>query len=133
MANILIIDDDAVFAEMIEQRLIRAGHQASVHLGPFGGTIAARREGLDLIILDVFMPGLDGGSLLDLMRRDNAQMRPKVIFCSSMDAAPLRELSVRHHADGFIPKGAGRQQLVNYVDQILQRPNSAETRHRPKT
>jgi DNA-binding response OmpR family regulator len=132
MANILIIDDDLVFAEMIEQRLIRAGHQASVHLGPFGGTIAARRAGLDLIILDVFMPGLDGASLLDLMRRDGTLQRRRVIFCSSMDAELLRSLAVRHQADGWIPKGAGRQQLLNYVEQVLQRSNTAETRHRPK-
>jgi DNA-binding response OmpR family regulator len=132
MANILIIDDDAVFAEMVEQRLIRAGHRASAHIGPFGGTIAARREGLDLIILDVFMPGLDGASLLDLMRRDGVALRPKVIFCSSMDAEPLRELALRHHADGWIPKSAGRQQLVNYVDQIVLRANPADPRHRPK-
>jgi DNA-binding response OmpR family regulator len=132
MANILIIDDDAVFSEMVEQRLIRAGHQASVHLGPFGGTIAARKEGLDLIILDVFMPGLDGGSLLDLMRRDGALMRPRVIFCSSMDATPLRELAARHHADGWIPKSAGRQQLLGYVDQVLQRSSSFDTRGRSK-
>jgi DNA-binding response OmpR family regulator len=132
MANILIIDDDAVFAEMTEQRLIRAGHRASAHIGPFGGTIAARREGLDLIILDVFMPGLDGASLLDLMRRDGAAQRPKVIFCSSMDVGPLRELALRHQADGCIPKSAGRQQLVNYVEEILQRSVPGDGRHRTK-
>jgi DNA-binding response OmpR family regulator len=131
MANILIIDDDAVYAEMLEQRLSRAGHQASVHLGPFGGTLAARKEGLDLIILDVFMPGLDGGSLLDLMRRDGIR-RPRVVFCSSMDQEPLRELALRHHADGWIPKSAGRKLLLERVEQVLSRPSSAERYRTPK-
>ena len=132
MATILIIDDDAVYAEMLEQRLVRAGHEATVHLGPFGGTIAARKEGLDLIILDVFMPGLDGGSLLDLMRRDMVGRRPRVIFCSSMDTGPLRDLAMRHHADGWIPKSTGRQQLLERVEQVLARGGSGERHRMPK-
>jgi DNA-binding response OmpR family regulator len=127
MANILIIDDDPLYANMLEQRLSRAGHDVSLHVGPFGGTVAARRPNLDLIILDVFMPGLDGGALLDLMRQ-SAGPRPRVILCSSMDAAPLRSLAMRHHADGSIPKGAGRQQLVEYVERILSRSNVGSPR-----
>ncbi len=125
MANILIIDDDPVYAEMLEQRLTRAGHRASVHIGPFGGTLAARKEGLDLIVLDVFMPGLDGGSLLALMRRDGIR-RPRVLLCSSMDPAPLRDLAVKIHADGWVTKSAGRLQLLARVDQLLSRHSSAE-------
>lgn len=121
MSNILIIDDDPVYADMLAQRLTRAGHQASVHVGPFGGTIAARKSGIDLIILDVFMPGLDGASLLDLMHKDGAVLRAKVIFCSSMDAGPLRELAQLHHADGWIAKSAGRQELLGCLEQVLSR------------
>lgn len=120
MANILIIDDDPVYGEMMQQRLTRSGHQTSLHLGPFGGTIAARKAGLDLVILDVFMPGLDGASLLDLMRKEGASC-PRVVFCSSMDPAPLRALAVRHHADGWIPKSAGRQELMDCLDRVLVR------------
>jgi two-component system, OmpR family, response regulator len=132
MAYILIIDDDAIYGNMLEQRLVRAGHHATLHMGPFGATIAARKGPCDLIILDVFMPGLDGGSLLDLMKKDGA-IRPKVIFCSSMDSGPLQEFAQRHHADGSIPKSAGRQQLVDYVEHILERNHIHDARPRPKT
>jgi two-component system, OmpR family, copper resistance phosphate regulon response regulator CusR len=124
MASILIIDDDPVYSDMMQQRLTRAGHQVSVHLGPFGGTLAARKEGLDLIILDVFMPGLDGPSLLELMRKDTTR-RPKVIFCSSMDANPLRELARQHQAEGSIPKAGARKNLLECVDSVLTRPRAS--------
>jgi DNA-binding response OmpR family regulator len=120
MARILIIDDDPVYSDMMQQRLTRAGHEVSVLVGPFGGTLAARKEGLDLVILDVFMPGLDGPSLLDLMRKDTVR-RPKVIFCSSMDAKPLEELAKQHQADGSIPKAGGRRDLLEYVEFVLAR------------
>jgi DNA-binding response OmpR family regulator len=129
LANILIIDDDPVYSGMLQQRLERAKHQVSVHLGPFGGTLAARKPGIDLVILDVFMPGLDGPALLDLMRRDGLSSRPKVIFCSSMDVEQLKALALRHHAHGWVSKAAARQQLLDCLDRVL--GPSARFNHRP--
>jgi DNA-binding response OmpR family regulator len=119
MGKILIIDDDPIYSDMLKERLLREGHQATVHLGPFGGTAAAAQSELDLIILDVFMPGLDGPDLLALMRKRRTTTRPKVIFMSSMDAEPLRELAARHQADGSLPKSAGRAEVLDYVAAVL--------------
>jgi DNA-binding response OmpR family regulator len=119
MGKILIIDDDAIYSDMLKERLLREGHQVTVHLGPFGGTAAAAQSDLDLIILDVFMPGLDGPDLLALMRKRRTTTRAKVIFMSSMDAEPLRELAVRHQADGSLPKSAKRAEVLDYVAAVL--------------
>jgi len=69
------------------------------------------------------MPGLDGPSLLDLMRKDTVR-RPKVIFCISMDPKPLEELAQQHQADGSIPKAGGRRDLLQYVEFVLARRRS---------
>jgi len=125
MANILIIDDDPIYSDMLRERLLREGHFATVHLGPFGGTAAAAQPNLELIILDVFMPGLDGPDLLAVMRKRKTAKRAKVIFMSSMDAEPLRELAERHHADGSIPKSAPRSEILEYVARVLASTTSA--------
>jgi DNA-binding response OmpR family regulator len=119
VANILIIDDDASYATMTQQRLERAGHYVNVHVGPFGATKAASQLGIDLILLDVFMPGLSGPQLLEVMRQNKAVAHAKVIFCSSMDAAPLKALAEEHHADGFVPKSAERHELLAMVERTL--------------
>ena len=119
VASILIIDDDPVYGDMMKQRLERAGHRVTLHLGPFGATVAARRSGIDLIILDVFMPALGGPDLLELMRQNNPDSPAKVIFCSSMDVGPLRAISELHRADGFIPKSAGRLDLLKLVTSLV--------------
>lgn len=119
MANILIIDDDATYASMTQQRLERAGHYVSLHIGPFGATKAASQLGIDLILLDVFMPGLSGPQLLEVMRQNRAVAHAKVIFCSSMDAGPLKTLAEEHRADGFVPKAAERQELLATVARVL--------------
>lgn len=121
MANILIIDDDENFASMTQQRLERAGHQVTVHVGPFGATKAASQYGIDLILLDVFMPGLSGPQLLEVMRQNRSVAHAKVIFYSSMDPGPLQTLAAEHHADGYVAKGAERQQLLDVVTRVLER------------
>ena len=119
MANILVIDDDPIYADMLTERLRREGHVVTLQVGPFGGTVAASQQDLDLIILDVFMPGLNGPDLLALMRKRQGTLRPKVIFTSSMDVEPLRELAMTHQADGYIPKSAGRTEVLESVATVL--------------
>jgi DNA-binding response OmpR family regulator len=119
VANILIIDDDATYASMTQQRLERAGHLVDLHIGPFGATKAASQLGIDLILLDVFMPGLSGPQLLEVMRQNRAVAHAKVIFCSSMDAAPLKALAEEHRAEGFVPKAAERHELLATVARVL--------------
>jgi len=119
MANILVIDDDPIYADMLTERLRREGHAVRLQVGPFGGTVAASQQDLDLIILDVFMPGLNGPDLLALMRKQQGSLRPKVILTSSMDVEPLRELAVSHQADGYIPKSAGRTEVLEAVAAVL--------------
>ena len=129
MGKILIIDDDPIYSDMLKERLAREGHQASVHLGPFGGTAAAAQPDLDLIILDVFMPGLDGPDLLALIRKRLAATRSptKIMFMSSMDAGPLRELAARHQADGSLPKSAARAEILEYVASLLAKPKGNDS------
>jgi DNA-binding response OmpR family regulator len=122
MGKILIIDDDPIYSDMLKERLLREGHHVSVHLGPFGGTAAAAQSDLDLIILDVFMPGLDGPDLLALMRKRKNASQVRVMFMSSMDAEPLKELAARHQADGWLPKSAGRAEVLDYVAALLAKP-----------
>jgi DNA-binding response OmpR family regulator len=119
MRNILIIDDDPIYSNMLKERLTRQGHRVTVHVGPFGGTVAAAQPDLDLIILDVFMPGLDGPDLLGLIRKRKDAPQCKVMFMSSMDPEPLRELALRQHADGWLPKSAARAQVLEYVASLL--------------
>jgi CheY-like chemotaxis protein len=118
MAKILIIDDDAVFSDMTKQRLERAGHHVSVHLGPFGATAAASDKYFDLIILDVFMPALSGPDLLEIMRR-NPRARAPVVFCSSMDPGPLGKLAAEHRAVGFVSKSASREEFIETIQRAL--------------
>jgi PleD family two-component response regulator len=122
MASILLIDDDPVYADMSRQRLERAGHKVSVHIGPFGATTAVSERPFELIIMDVFMPGLSGPDLLGIIRRTASGARTRVLLCSSMDAAPLARIADERGANGSITKAAGRVEFLRTVGHVLEEP-----------
>jgi CheY-like chemotaxis protein len=119
MSKVLIIDDDPVYADMTRQRMERAGYRVDVHIGPFGATAAIGDNAYDLVILDVFMPGLAGPDLLSIIRKSEAGAHTRVLLCSSMDPAPLARVAEEHGANGAISKAAGRFEFLQAVDQAL--------------
>lgn len=63
MIDVLIIDDDPVFGELMVDRLGAAGLRASFHHGWFQSLIRVREEQPKLLIIDVNMPAMSGTSL----------------------------------------------------------------------
>jgi PleD family two-component response regulator len=119
MSTVLIIDDDPVYADMARQRLERAGYRVAVHIGPFGATAVVSDKAYDLVILDVFMPGLAGPDLLSLIRKSTAASATRVLLCSSMDSGPLARVAEERGANGSISKAAGRAEFLRAVEQAM--------------
>lgn len=83
MARVLVADDDAVIRRLLEVNLEMEGHEV-LHAGD--GTEALdviRREDLDLVILDVMMPDLDGWTVRAEMLEDPELADVPVIFVSA--------------------------------------------------
>ena len=119
MAKLLIIDDDPVYADMARQRMERAGYSVDVHIGPFGATAAIGDNAYDLVILDVFMPGLAGPDLLGIIRKSGAGANTRVLLCSSTDPGPLARIAEECGANGSISKAAGRAEFLRAIDEAL--------------
>jgi len=114
MVDVLLIDDDPTFSELMKQRLEHEGFTVKVQAGALGGSLSAVRRGeYKLVILDINMPGLSGAGLCDLIRRENAAL--PIFFLSSMDIAELRPLATKHGATLALSKGASRDQVVAAV------------------
>ena len=80
--QILLVEDEKVFAEAVRKHLERAGYKVSL-----AGTLAAARDGLkagppDLILLDMRLP--DGAGLELLAEIGAAQSGPPVLVMSAM-------------------------------------------------
>ena len=118
MAQILIVDDDAAFGTMLKQRLAKSGHRVDFHEGAFG-TLNKVRQGYDLLIIDVYMPALDGTRLIQEIRRAQDLRGIKIVLASSMDEAPLAALAKQAGANGYLWKAAPSVELAASINAVL--------------
>jgi CheY-like chemotaxis protein len=118
MAKIMIIDDDPIFAEVTLQRLQTSGHLVEVHDGALGALTAIRLGNFDVVVVDVFMPAIQGTRLTELIR-ERGQGSPRVVLTSSMDTEELSKLAVKHGADAWVSKSANRAELNAVVSKMI--------------
>ena len=115
---ILFIDDDDRDGIDTFHRLTKLGFVARYHRGPFGTLAAIRDTQCDLVLLDVNMPGLDGPSLLRVIRHTYSHL-PVLLF-SNMESSALQRI-VRHiGADGSIVKTAPEEELAATLHEVLE-------------
>ena len=82
--RILIVDDEAVFTRMVKLNLEQTGnYEVRAENRAQHAPAAAREFKPDLILLDVIMPGLDGGELASLLRSDPALKHTPIVFLTA--------------------------------------------------
>jgi two-component system OmpR family response regulator len=118
MASILMVDDDAHIREVARFALAKAGH--AVELASDGAIAYERalRGGIDLIVLDILMPELDG---LALCRRLRAHGKVPIVFLSSRAEEADRVLGLDLGADDYVTKPFSPRELVARVAAVLRR------------
>jgi PAS domain S-box-containing protein len=111
-ATLLVIEDDAGLAHLLQTRLERAGHAVITASNADEGFACASAGGLDLIVLDERLPG--GASGLDLFRKIKAagQDVPTILFTAFSDEKVVLQ-ALRTGVIDFIPK------TPNYLDYLL--------------
>ncbi|MGB7305015.1 MAG: response regulator, partial [Burkholderiaceae bacterium] len=72
MEHVLIIDDDIDLSQLLKEYLEAEGLQVSQCFDGQSGSVAAVADGLDIVILDVMMPGLDGIATLRKIRESSS-------------------------------------------------------------
>jgi two-component system OmpR family response regulator len=118
MSRVLVADDEAHIREVVQYALVRDGH--TVDLAANGEEALARlhRGGVDLVILDVLMPELDG---MAVCRRMRATGRVPIIFLSSRTEETDRVLGLELGGDDYVTKPFSPRELAARVRAVLRR------------
>src|SRR6476646_8799117 len=121
MAAVLVVDDDAHIREVARFALARAGH--TVELADDGAAAADRidRGGLDLVVLDILMPELDGLTLCRQLRG-----RVPIVFLSSRSEEADRVLGLDLGADDYVTKPFSVVAVMSRIRALLRRTRSAK-------
>ena len=118
--KILICDDHALFRAGLRHVLSELDADAQLidaEGGPEALAAADEHDDLDLVLMDLQMPGMDGFTGLRRLRQDHPEI-PVVIVSASESAADVRE-AIDGGAAGFIPKQSSPEELLAALRLVL--------------
>ena len=116
---ILLVDDEEMIIEVGQAMLEKLGYQVLVANGGDQAIRAIKKSGdtIDLVILDLVMPGLDGGKTFDLIRNMHSQM--PVILSSGYAIDGQAEGILQRGCNGFIQKPFSITELAHKIRNVL--------------
>ena len=124
MARVLVIDDDPAVRSVIQLVLEREGHAVAVASDGRAGLKALDAGGIDLLICDIFMPGMDGLETIREVQRRHAGLPVIVIsgssiFDSAAEAPDFLVMAVKLGAVRGLRKPFRPSELVDAVHDCL--------------
>ena len=121
MSSILVIEDDPDIAQLLDLYLRKAGH-AVAHLSSGTEVMAAlRRTPVDLVILDLMLPGMDGTIVCQAMRSDPATAAIPVIMLTARGEESDRVAGLELGADDYVTKPFSPKEVTARVAALLRR------------
>lgn len=137
MASILIVDDLAIFRDPVAAAIAKHGHEARTASNGDEAIRMISQNRPDLVLLDVFMPGMDGFTVLRLLRHNEPIADIPVIMLTDAserhDVITARKLGV---ASYMIKSALSLEKLLSTIDQVLESadadPAAAETAPAPR-
>lgn len=118
MSRILIIDDDPSFRRVVRQFLEQEGHDVIDAESGESGLRLFRSESPDLVVTDIFMPGIGGLQTIETIREESPGT--PIIAISGRDGiAAATLLPDGKAADRNLQKPFRRRALIETIEQLL--------------
>lgn len=118
-ANILVVDDQAQNRRLLQDLLTIKGYAVNAVESGEAALEAIAAGGVDLVLLDVMMPGMDGFAVLAAIRGNPASAHLPVVLCTSLDPDRERVRGLEAGADDFLQKPINHAELLARVRSLL--------------
>ena len=119
MASILYAEDNPLNFELVRDVLQATGH--TINWAKDGSEALDRLHShhIDLLLLDLHLPGVDGMEVLGSIRRDRVLNRLPVLVISADAMAGVSEWVLSGGADGYLAKPFKVKDLIQRVEYLL--------------
>ncbi|MBI4321850.1 MAG: response regulator transcription factor [Chloroflexi bacterium] len=119
LMRLLLVEDDAKIACLVQQALTESGHETSVADDGLCALIEAQNGDYDLIILDILLPRLDG---LEVCRRLRARrIKTPILMLTARDRVPDRVRGLDAGADDYLVKPFAMEELLARIRAFARR------------
>ena len=126
--KVLIIDNDPSNTRLIEYVLKQRGYQVLTALNGLDGLAKAREGKIDLLIMDMLLPGMDGLEVCQRLRSEEKTAQLPILILSGRAQEIDRAMALKMGADEFVAKPAKPGEILKRVDDLLARHNVISTR-----
>lgn len=117
--KILVVEDDRTLRQALTFNLAREGYELVTAGDGENAMAIARAQRLDLILLDVMLPGMSGVEVLRTLRREGVDV--PVIIVSAKGEEIDRVVGLKVGADDYVAKPFSRPELLARIEAVLRR------------
>jgi two-component system, OmpR family, response regulator len=126
--HILVVDDQKEICEVVQQYLSSEGYRVSVAHDGTGMRKVIGQDPVDLVILDLMLPGEDGLTLARQLREDSTV---GIIILTGRSETVDRIIGLEMGADDYLPKPFHLRELLARVKSVLRRASSRAQMEKP--
>lgn len=118
MTKILVIEDEASFSDALSYVLTKEGYEVIVADTGDGAIKAFDKEGADLVLLDLMLPGLSG---TEVCRQLRTRSQVPIIMLTAKDSEVDKVVGLELGADDYVTKPYSKAELVARIKAVLRR------------
>ncbi len=128
-AHILIVDDQKDICELVQDYLSGEGYRVSTANDGPGMRRVMGQHGVDLVILDLMLPGEDGLTLARALRNESGV---GIIILTGRGETVDRIIGLEMGADDYLPKPFHLRELLARVKSVLRRVSARSEEKQPQ-
>jgi len=119
--SILVVDDEPAIIEFLHYNLQKEGYKVYTASNGQEALEQVKTKKLDLIILDLMMPVMDGIEACHLIRQENLNPQPIIAFLTSRNEDYSQVAGFEAGADDYIAKPIRPRLLISKIEALLRR------------
>jgi two-component system response regulator RegX3 len=124
MSRILVVEDEETLAEAISFLLSKEGFEVEIAEDGPAAVTAFEKNGADLILLDLMLPGLSG---TEVCRQIRAKSSVPIIMLTAKDSEIDKVVGLEIGADDYVTKPYSSRELIARIRAVLRRGELGET------
>jgi two-component system, OmpR family, alkaline phosphatase synthesis response regulator PhoP len=119
--KILLVDDEADFLSLLAFNLELHGFQVFTADNGLEALYKARRLKPDVVLLDLMLPGIDGYSICEILRRQEATRMLPIVVLTAANGRLAQLNGLAAGADDFLQKPIQMASLLKRIERLVKR------------
>ena len=118
--KVLIVEDDAFIGNTILRQVIKSYPHSSLITSGTEAAEVLKKEFTDILVLDIFLPGMNGLDLLEALRKEDRTKHLKVLVLTNTDQAKDRERAVALGATFLLKAVTDPTEIAEEIKKVLE-------------